>query len=179
MLQTLYTPGCIRTFTNQFLNITEPDFTMIYLADIAVGLSRAMRFGGHTKKPYSVAEHSIWCMQEAEILYPDDTELPFKILLHDAHEAYLCDVPSPVKQYIHAYGLIADKLQAAIHARFKMFINDRDKQRIAEIDKMALEYEYANKVLRWTGIELVDRARIDLFTHYFIKVCKTQVVLQP
>lgn len=178
-METLYIPGCVRTFTGQFIKINEPDPLMIFPVDIAVGLSRAMRFAGHTKKPYSVAEHSVWCMLKAEELYPQDSYLPFKILLHDAHEYLLCDVPTPVKKLLPEYDLYTTILQDAIHERFKVAVAARDAQRIAEIDKLALEWEWGNIVLKWAALGLDDKSRIDYFIHHFTRLCKTPVVLQP
>jgi uncharacterized protein len=179
MLQSLYTPNCLRTFTGQFINITQPDIETIYAFDIAIGLSRAFRFAGHTRKPYSVAEHSIWCAEKAEEMHPDKPGLAFKLLLHDAHEFLLCDFGSPFKKLLEEYEHYASILQDAVHERYNVRISNSDQSIISEIDKMALEWEWENKVLRWTGLELNDRARIDLFIHHFVRLCKTPHILQP
>lgn len=179
MPENLYTPNCLRTHSGQYINITQPDYEHIYPVDIAVGLSRAMRFSGHTRKPYSVAEHSIWCAEKAEEIHPDKPGIAFKLLLHDAHEFLLCDVGSPFKKLLEEYSHYAQILQDAVHVRYGVRISNTDENIIAGIDKMALEWEWENKVLRWTGLELNDKARVDLFIHHFVRLCKVPHVLFP
>lgn len=67
------------------------DPATIRITDIIWALSQKNRFTGHTKWPYSVAQH---CVLGAEQL-PPAFQLPF--LLHEVSEAYLPDVSAPVK----------------------------------------------------------------------------------
>ena len=69
--------------------------------DIAHSLACQCRFNGHTRAFYSVAEHSI---RVARLLAPDPV-LELWGLMHDASEAYLCDLPRPLK---HASGDFGD-----------------------------------------------------------------------
>lgn len=59
---------------------------------IAHSLAMQCRFNGHTSKFYSVAEHCA----HAHDLVPEVYRL--EALLHDASEAYLCDLPRPLKK---------------------------------------------------------------------------------
>jgi uncharacterized protein len=88
--------GWIQTFTGkQFwpLDSREED---ICIEDIAHALSNICRYGGHTKEFYSVAQHSVLVSLQCQ---PEDA---FAGLMHDASEAYLYDLPRPVK---HALGM--------------------------------------------------------------------------
>lgn len=66
------------------------------IEDIAAALSRSCRFLGHCREFYSIAEHSLLV---ATILEWDDRRRATQLdgLLHDAAEAYLPDMPRPLK----------------------------------------------------------------------------------
>jgi hypothetical protein len=66
------------------------------LDDIAIGLSRTMRFAGQTPHPYSVLCHTFVV---ATLL---DDGVKIHGLLHDAAEAIVGDVPTPWKAREHA-----------------------------------------------------------------------------
>jgi hypothetical protein len=82
----------IRTFTGRLIDPCAPDPAKIHIDDIAHALSLACRFLGHTDCFYSVAQHSVLV---SELVPPPDALWG---LLHDAAEAYLCDLPAPIKQ---------------------------------------------------------------------------------
>lgn len=112
MPENLYTPNCIRTFTGKYINPVEPDPALICIEDIAHALSMQPRFGGHLPIFYSVAEHSI---AVARLVKP---ALRLTALLHDASEAYLIDVPRPVKEQLTNYKEIEDRLMRVIAEKF-------------------------------------------------------------
>lgn len=73
-----------------------------HICDIAHALSQLNRFGGHARFPYSVAQHSVLVSEIVEELGGHlDTILLG--LMHDATEAYLVDVPSPIKPLLRGY----------------------------------------------------------------------------
>jgi uncharacterized protein len=82
----------ICTYLGIEFNPFSPRLEDIDIEDIAHALSQIPRFGGHTRRFYSVAQHS-W---EVSLLCPRANA--GYGLLHDAAEAYLLDVPSPIKQ---------------------------------------------------------------------------------
>ncbi len=86
----------IGTFTSKFVNPFAMTVEDISIKDIAHSLALTCRFRGHTKQYYSVAEHCIRCA-EMDLHSPDGYGLARYRLLHDAPEAYLCDLPSPLK----------------------------------------------------------------------------------
>lgn len=102
----------LETASGKHLYFLDPQPEQIDIRDIALALSRVHRFNGHTTKPMTVAEH---CWAGARYI-EDKYKLSF--LLHDAAEAYLCDIPSPVKQYIPEYKKIERGLMGAIATKF-------------------------------------------------------------
>lgn len=110
--ENLYTPNCIRTFHGHYINPCKPDVTMISIGDIAHALSMQPRFGGHLPQFYSVAQHSVLTCDYVT------QEHKLAALLHDASEAYLIDVPRPVKQQLANYKQIEDRLMTVIAQKF-------------------------------------------------------------
>lgn len=107
--------GWIQTFTGIAFWPVEPQIEEIDIIDIAHALAYQCRFAGHIKKFYSVAEHS-W---RASYLVPEQDAL--WALLHDASEAYLVDLPRPLKKYSEmgeAYQKIEKNLMLLICDRF-------------------------------------------------------------
>src|SRR5665647_1805094 len=86
----------------------------ILVEDIAHALAHQCRFGGHASKFYSVAEHSVHVSE----LCPVQDALWG--LLHDASEAYLIDLPRPLKLLpeFAPYREAERQLQRAVAARF-------------------------------------------------------------
>jgi hypothetical protein len=87
------------TYTDR---VVLPKVASPSLMDFAVSLSRQPRFGGHTRRWWSVLDHTLFCdeLVKAE-QKPSETyplrELRLAMLLHDAHEAITCDVPTDAK----------------------------------------------------------------------------------
>lgn len=90
----------------------DPRPEEIHIEDIAAALSKLCRYGGHCKRFYSVAEHSVLMAHAA----PDGYHLD--ALLHDASEAYLADVIRPIKSSLTNYHAIEAALERAIGRRF-------------------------------------------------------------
>lgn len=138
-IENLYTPDCIRTFTGKYVNVFEPTQEMICIEDIAHALSHQCRFAGHLPKFYSVAQHSIGCF---DIALPDDK---LQALMHDASEAYLLDIPSPIKKRMHYYKELEENLMQIIAKKFKF--EWPMNERVTRIDKEMLEYEWHRYML--------------------------------
>jgi len=90
----------------------EPDVERIDINDIAHALSMQCRFAGHVQRFYSVAEH---CIHVSRAVPPEDALWG---LLHDAAEAYLVDLPRPVKPYLSGYATAEARLLEAVATRF-------------------------------------------------------------
>lgn len=103
----------LETYTGKSLSLENPQADQIDIRDIARGLSLACRFAGQTRRPYSVAQHSVAVSQ---MMVPPGLRLP--ALLHDAHEAWLADVPAPVKASLLNYKTLSDRIDRAVAERF-------------------------------------------------------------
>jgi hypothetical protein len=110
----------------------KPDADAICIQDIAHALSNLCRFGGHVKEFYSVAQHSIIVAS----LLP--SELQLAGLLHDATEAYLVDVPRPLKIALPEYKAIEERLAKVIEAKYGVSF---ENPAIKQADNIALMTE--------------------------------------
>lgn len=87
------------THKGEWIDLADPDPKKIWIADIAHGLSRTVRYGGQCPDLYTVAEHSVLVSAIAEE-HGEDRHVLMECLLHDAPEAYLGDVITPIKKLI-------------------------------------------------------------------------------
>lgn len=105
----------IQTATGRQFWPADPRPNEIFIDDIAHALSRLCRFGGHCLRFYSVAEHCVLLSRVA----PE--ECRFWALMHDASEAYLLDVPTPLKPMLGGYKHAEKMIMRAIEERFGLF----------------------------------------------------------
>ena len=123
------------TYSGMRIDYLKPTPDMFKLEDIAVALSRIARFNGHTDRfitPYSVAEHSIHVSK----LVPQ--RLAAAALMHDAAEAYLGDVISPLKKLLPGYVALYKRTEEAIAQKWDL---DLGHPEIKIADEKALNTE--------------------------------------
>lgn len=100
------------TFTGLKLDFSNPEAFDFVIDDIAHGLSQTCRYGGQCEVPYNVAQHSIMVSRMVPL------ELAMPALLHDASEAYMCDIPKPLKMLLPDYAKIEARLEMALFRKF-------------------------------------------------------------
>lgn len=100
----------IETFTGKTFYFLDPKPETIDIRDIAHSLAYTCRYTGHSKRFYSVAEHSLYVSYLAAN--------PLAGLLHDASEAYITDIASPIKPYLNNYKELEDNLMLRIAGVF-------------------------------------------------------------
>lgn len=98
------TNAWLETYTGRKYWAADPRAEDITIFDIAHSLAYKCRYNGHTANYYSVAEHCVTLALLARSLrMPVDVQ--FQMLMHDGSEAYLPDVPRPIKHFFP--GLVA------------------------------------------------------------------------
>lgn len=90
------TGGWIATYTGVQYFPCDPRPEDVCVEDIAHALSNLCRFAGHVRSFYSVAQHSVLVAEQVS------ADLRLSALMHDAAEAYVVDVPRPLK---HAHAM--------------------------------------------------------------------------
>jgi hypothetical protein len=104
--------GWLQTHSGGQFFPLDPRPEEVSIADVAHALSNLCRFAGHCREFYSVAQHSVL------VSYCVPAEHAFQALLHDASEAYMVDMPRPLKLEIPQYRAIEKRVQAVIYRRF-------------------------------------------------------------
>jgi hypothetical protein len=123
--------GILKTFSGLILDLKDPQPESICLLDIVMGLSREGRWANQRKRQITVAEHTVvgfticsWQTNKPEVLKG--------WLLHDATEAYMRDIPKPLKDLIPEYTVIEDRLLKVIGDKyscnpFHPLVKERDQ----------------------------------------------------
>lgn len=123
----------ITTFRGQHVNILYPHPESFTISDIAHALSLLCRFTGHVQHFYSVAQHSI----AVSHLVPE--ELALTGLLHDASEAFLGDVSSPLKRLLPDYKQLEAGMEQVIAVKFGTTYPMPDAVKQADLIMLATE----------------------------------------
>lgn len=95
-----------------FIDVLNPDPDAIHIEAIAHALAQQVRFAGHCIRPFSIAEHSI---NVSYVVPPEDA---LAGLMHDATEAFLVDIPTPIKRLLPRYYEIEENLYQVIATKY-------------------------------------------------------------
>lgn len=168
------------TSTGRSVVIMNPSPSDVCIEDIAIALSRQCRFGGHVRRDvahYSVAQH---CCHVADACRYH----PLEGLLHDATEAYVVDVPRPLKKVLGpTYAVLEYSWALAIGEAFllgsrladlplEVLVSDermlaterRDLVEHRGRDWGLTEWPYPWQIKPWSAIE-AEKAFLDRFRY--------------
>jgi uncharacterized protein len=141
----------IKTISGKTINFAEPKAGEINIFDIAKGLAYRSRWAGQTKEYYSVAQHSIHVMQLLEEEFVRLPQIKLVALLHDASEAYMADIPTPLKNLLPGYKYYENLLQTEIYKAYGLELYAVEYYAIikrADIKSMELEKEGIGTTLK-------------------------------
>lgn len=147
----------MQTHTRRRFYPMDPRAEDIDAEDIAHALSLLCRYGGHIDRFYSVAEHCVLMSQVVSL------ESALHALLHDATEAYVVDVPRPLKRYLADYRMIEEKVWIAIAEKFGISPTLPDD--VHDADNRMLLNETAvlmPGVGEWAGLQGLDPLPVDV-----------------
>ena len=102
----------ILTADGVYFDFENPSREAITLNAIARGLANTCRFAGQCSRFYSVAEHSVWVSR----IVPE--QYAIEGLLHDAAEAFIVDMPKPLKEMLPDYKAVEARIERAVFGCF-------------------------------------------------------------
>jgi hypothetical protein len=144
----------LQTFSGRQFWPLDPSSEDVCIEDIAHALSLLCRFGGHVREFYSVGRslpaRQSYLVPEPHALYA---------LLHDASEAYLVDMPRPIKHdeiFGKTYRAAEKRLMQAICERFAL--PDEEPAPVRRADNILLLTEQRDlmnpQVRPWSDVEI-------------------------
>jgi len=123
----------IQTASGRYFDFLRPEVRPEHVHEMAHALSMECRFGGHCRVFYSVAQHSVLT---ARLLPP---ELRLWGLLHDGCEAWLKDIPKPLKMLLKDYPALQERVQRAVADAFGLSWPEPPEVKAAELRVTATE----------------------------------------
>jgi uncharacterized protein len=123
----------IQTYTGRQFWPMDARPEEVDIQDIAHSLSMLCRFNGHCNRFYSVAEHSVHVSNVV------DPKQALWGLLHDAAEAYLSDIPQPIKRELPLFHEVENQLLQVIAQRFNLPVGVPPEIKQADMVLLATE----------------------------------------
>ncbi len=158
----------INTRSGVAINPLDAAEEEIRFSDIAWSLANLCRFAGHTASFYSVAQHSVIVSHIVEACGGKPEEVR-AALLHDATEAYIIDLPRPIKHApeMQPYRDAETRLSAVIAKKFGLATLEPGLVRAVDVQIAANERDclFPNQAPGW-NIEPLDGVAAETFNKY-------------
>ncbi len=131
----------LKTYMGNKVDPLEVAAEDITLEDIAHALSLMCRGNGQVVHFYSVGQHCINCAKEAKARGWNE-RLQLGCLLHDAAEAYMSDLITPIKVHMPQYYEIEDRFLKAVYEKFGLSdLSKEEWDMIMDVDRALLTYD--------------------------------------
>ncbi|MFC3127533.1 phosphohydrolase [Pseudoroseomonas globiformis] len=150
----------VRLSSGRRLNLLDPQPDAWSDADLAIGLSRTYRWGGHSSwpLPLSVAQHSLLVLALRERSGPLTPAEALRELLHDADEGLLgFDCITPLKPRLgSSYAALTRRLCRAIALRYRLPAWTNSSHATHKAADRAAAASEALHVAGWPADEVAD-----------------------
>lgn len=125
----------MQTFSGQRFDVLNPQAKDVRIEDIAHGLAYTCRYGGASKRYYSVAEHCVIMSR-----YMPGARHLKQALLHDSAEAYIGDLIRPVKHQpeLAIFRKIEAKIEVQVFKRFEIKPTAESSKAVKQTDNRIL-----------------------------------------
>lgn len=168
----------MQCYSGQKFFVLDPRPEEVHYDDVCVGIARACRYGNQCREFYPVAVHSVHVSLGAEKLAIERGWSPAAVLraaryglLHDATEAYLGDIPRPLKRqremagYCRAekrlspviavrFGLMPTKAEFYDHMRATILVKEVDNRILLdEIEALMIDPDMWVRAGRYADVE--------------------------
>ncbi len=150
------------TYTGKTFDFNNINKDMICKEDIFQAMTRINRFIGHSTRAYSDAEHLSYCALMARKLHYSP-RLQMLTFIHDFAEAYVGDMPTPLKSIMPQYKEIEKKLEKAIHEHFVIDLTTAEEHElIKRVDNTMLVIEMRDLTLHNHEEYISERTYLDI-----------------
>lgn len=129
----------ITTATGKHFHFMDPQPEDIALADIAYSLANTPRWGAHAFPQISVGQHSVM-VADALLRCGANQTIQLQGLFHDAAEAYLGDVPTPIKAQLPEYVTMEILVTGAIFDKFGIPLPMDPQVHLQDVEMRCWEY---------------------------------------
>lgn len=123
----------ILLLSGEFYDYESPHLNKWTIEDVALGLSNICRYAGQVEDHFSVAQHSVY------VSHCIEPEFALEGLLHDATEAFLTDIPTPLKRILPDYKRLEQLHEAYVMAHFGLPYPMREEVHVADRRVFAAE----------------------------------------
>jgi len=141
----------------------DPDPSVMDIEVIGPALAKLCRFSGQCEHFYSVAQHSVLCSK----FVPE--ELALQALMHDATEAFLADIPKPLKLGLPQYEAVEQLVWESLAGRYGLPV---------ELDALVKDVDI--RACKTEGEDLnVGRGVYDWGTEYHPEIQRFPLTVYP